>query len=142
MTPPARFPYIQVAPAQGAAGLMPIVPVVFQRNNVRLTSEEPVDSGSAVNVLPFDVVVQLGFDWNQIPGALSLGGALAGAVAKPVLLDVTLAPFPTVRMGFAWTQAVIPRAIFGQTNFFLSFDASFFRARGYFEIQPASAATP
>ncbi len=47
------------------------------------------------------------------------------------------AQFPFVSRG---TGGPVPDL--APPNFFLNFDVFFFRARGYFEIQPASAATP
>ena len=142
MTAPVRSPYIHAAPTLGNAGWMPFLPITLSRKRVQLADLALVDSGSSTNILPYNIGLQLGFDWNQIVGHLPLGGMLANHPAKPVLLEAVVASFPPVLLAFAWAQGPVPRTLLGQTNFFMEFDISFYRARGYFNIQPASAATP
>lgn len=43
---------------------------------------------------------------------------------------------------FSWVKSDSIPIILAQTNFFLNFDVFFARARGFFEIQPATAPTP
>jgi hypothetical protein len=59
-----------------------------------------------------------------------------------LVVDGVVDTFPSVQLVFAWVQSDTVPIILGQTNFFMNFDVFFFRARGYFEIQSASAATP
>ena len=142
MTAHLRFPYIHIAPAQGNAGWMPFMPLTLTRNGTDLTASALIDSGAAVNLLPFDIGVRLGLDWNQVNGFVPLSGLLASYPAKPVILDAVVGTFPPLRLAFGWTQAPNVRLLLGQTNFFMSFDICFCRARQYFEVSPATAATP
>ena len=142
MSGPARFPYVNAAPAFGNAGLMPLLPLTLRANAVLVGDIALIDSGSALNVLPYDLGLQLGFDWNRIPGSIPLGGMLANYPAKPVILEAVVGSFSPVLLAFGWTQAPTARLLLGQTNFFMTFDIYFYRTRGYFEIQPATAATP
>ncbi|MDY3557582.1 hypothetical protein R5W23_000109 [Gemmata sp. JC673] len=57
-------------------------------------------------------------------------------------MDGTAGSFPPQKLVFTWVKSDAVPVIVGQANFFLAFDVFFFRTRGYFEIQPASAATP
>lgn len=142
MTLPERFPYTQVAPTTGNAGWMPILPITLRKNRTEVADFALVDSGSSTNILPYDAGLQLGLDWSQITGSLPLGGMLANHAAKPVLLEVVVGTFAPVLLAFAWTRGPVSRTLLGQTNFFMEFDICFYRAQLYFEIQPATAATP
>ena len=138
MSTPVGFPYTHVAPAMAAAGWMPLLPITFWAPAPKVTEVALVDSGSAVNVLPYDLGVRLGLDWNRTTGTAPLTGTLASFPSKPVALDVVIASYPPVRLVFAWTQAPFARLLLGQMNFFLEFDICFFRRRGEFHLQPAT----
>jgi len=56
-----------------------------------------VDSGAAVNVLPYSAGVQLGFDWNQQTKAVDLSGNLASAEARVVVVSAAIGTFAPVR---------------------------------------------
>ena len=142
MIGPVRFPYVNAAPAFGNASLMPLLPLTLRANGVEVAEVALVDSGSTINVLSYDLGLQLGFDWNRIRGSLALGGMLANHPAKPVILEAVVGTFPPTLLAFAWTRGPVARTLLGQTNFFLNFDVCFSRARGHFDIQPATAATP
>jgi len=51
----------------------------------------------------------------------------------------SLMPLLAVRLAFAWTQTDNVPTLLGQVNFFLEFDACFFRSREEFEVQPKAA---
>jgi hypothetical protein len=126
----------------GNAGWMPLLPLTLRNGATDISEWGLIDSGAAANILPYDIGVGLGLDWNSIAGSIPLGGMLAGYPAKPVLLEAIVASFPPVRLAFAWTRAPTARLLLGQTNFFMEFDVFFARARGYFELQPAISPTP
>ena len=138
MTAPAVFPYMQVAPSLGPAGWMPVLPVLLDLDGTTVADLALVDSGAAVNVIPYQLGLQLGGDWNQFPGSLPMGGPLAGYPAKPLFLDATIGSFPPVQLAFARSQAPLARSLLGQVNFFETFDVCFFRSRSEFQIQPAT----
>jgi hypothetical protein len=97
-----------------------------------------VDSGAALNVLPFQVGLQLGADWDKQTTQLKLSGNLALSEARALILEGIVESFPPVRLAFAWTQNPNVPVILGQTNFFMEFDVSFFRSQSRFEIKPRS----
>jgi len=82
-----------------------------------------------ISVLPYDLGLQLGLDWNQVPYAISLSGAMGGT-AKAVVLSTAVGTFPPVNVVFAWSSNPNVRLILGQQNFFKEFDVSFFGSRG------------
>jgi hypothetical protein len=94
-----------------------------------------VDSGAMVNVLPYDLGLQLGLDWNAIPGAIPLAGNLARHPAKGVVISASVANQRTVQLAFAWSPSPDARLILEQVNFFMEFDICFFRSRAEFDVQ-------
>lgn len=117
---------------------MPLVDLRLSHGNASLGTPALVDSGSALNVLPFDIGSELGLDWETQTVALRMGGALAGTEAYAVLIHVELAPFSAVDLAFAWVarpQSEV-RLLLGQVNFFQLYDVHFYGHNQFFEIAP------
>ena len=132
-----QLPYVPRDPSLGNASLAPMLPLtLIGRQSVATTGL--VDSGAAINVLPYALGVQLGFDWDQQTRSVELSGNLASVEARVVVLSAVVGSFPPVRLAFAWAQTDAVSVILGQVNFFLEFDICFFRARGVFEVRPKS----
>jgi hypothetical protein len=138
MNEAARFPFADANLAQPGTSLMPLLPLVLSQGGQQIEAVGLLDTGAAVNVLPYSLGKQLGFVWEEQKTPLILSGNLARLPARGVLVSVSVAPFVPVRLVFAWTQADDVRLILGQTNFFLEFDACFFRALAEFEVKPKS----
>lgn len=136
MTSPLVFPYMQVVPSVGSAGLMPVLPIELELNFTKIRSQALVDSGSAVNVIPYQMGLQLGADWDRHRINVPLGGMLANHPSKALILRATIPPFQPTMLAFAWSQSPLARLILGQTNFFMEFDVCFFRSQSSFQIQP------
>ena len=98
-----------------------------------------LDTGAAVNVLPYSVGEQLGFVWDQQRTPITLSGNLARLPARGIVVSATVATFTPVHMAFAWTQTDSVRLLLGQANFFLEFDVCFFRSRLEFEVKLKAA---
>lgn len=94
-----------------------------------------MDSGAAVNVLPYTLGLQLGFDWDQQTHSVELSGNLAAAQSRVVVLSAAVGSFSPVRLAFAWAETDDVSVILGQVNFFLEFDICFFGSRGLFELR-------
>ncbi len=134
-TPARQFPYVRRYPSLGQASLAPILPLtLIGRQSV--ATDGLVDSGAAVNVLPYALGVQLGFDWEKQFHSVELSGNLAAVEARVVVLSAGVGSFPPVRLAFAWAQTDGVSVILGQVNFFLEFDICFFGSRGLFELRP------
>ncbi len=130
-----QFPYVPRDPSLGNASLAPMLPLTLIGSQQVATSGL-VDSGAAINVLPYALGVQLGFDWAQETRTVELSGNLASVEARIVVLSAVVGSFPPVRLAFAWAQTDAVSVILGQVNFFLEFDVCFFRSRGLFEVKP------
>ncbi len=130
-----QFPYVPRDPSLGNASLAPMLPLtLIGRQSV--TASGLVDSGAAINVLPFSLGVQLGLDWEQETRSVELSENLAAVEARVVVVSAVVGKFAPVRLAFAWAKTDSVSVILGQVNFFLEFDVCFFRSRGLFEIRP------
>jgi hypothetical protein len=101
-----------------------------------LNTEGLLNTGASVNVLPYELGLQLGLIWENEMLSVLLTGNLARFEARAVVVDAQISSFPTIDLAFAWTQAPNVPLILGQANFFFEFDVCFFRARSEFEIRP------
>ena len=76
-----------------------------------------LDTGAAVNVIPYTTGLQLGFIWDQQTTSVQLSGNLASVEARVVLVAATVAQFPPVRLAFAWAKQDSIPVILGQSEF-------------------------
>ncbi|MDX2254847.1 MAG: hypothetical protein NW214_04970 [Pseudanabaenaceae cyanobacterium bins.39] len=97
-----------------------------------------VDSGATINVLPYELGLQLGSIWDERKAIIRLTGNLGNQQAIPFSLVAQIGEFEPVKLVFAWTNISNVPLILGQTNFFLEFDVCFYRSKSEFEIQPKS----
>jgi hypothetical protein len=98
-----------------------------------------VDSGATVNVLPFELGVQLGAEWEDRKAILRLSGSLGNQPAVPLVATAEMEDLPAARLAFAWIKQSGVPLVLGQTNFFMEFDVSFYRSVLEFEIRPKSS---
>jgi hypothetical protein len=133
--PPAQFSYVARDAALGNASLAPILPLTLVDKETVATSGL-VDSGAAINVLPYSLGVQLGVDWDKQDKAVELSGNLSSVEARVIVASAVVANFPPVRLAFAWARTDAVSVILGQVNFFMEFDVCFFRTRSFFEVRP------
>jgi hypothetical protein len=138
MTAPAQqFPYLARDSALGRASLAPMLPITLTAG-LSLSAVGLVDSGAAINVLPYSLGTQLGFNWDVQQSSVELSGNLASVDARVVLLSAVVANYAPVRLAFGWARTDSVSVILGQVNFFMEFDICFFRSRSVFEVRPKS----
>jgi hypothetical protein len=131
----ARFSYTMHAGLSSSA--MPFLPLVLSLQGQRYEGAGLLDTGAAVNVLPYEVGLMLGAVWEQQTTIVPLVGALGRMEARALLVTAThpqIIGGQTVNLVFAWTQAHDVPIILGQMNFFAEFDVCFYRARNFFEV--------
>ena len=136
MADPQRFPYKIIDSSLGMVDRMPYLPLTFISNGQSLNAEGLLDTGASVNVLPYELGLQLGFIWDNETLSVVLAGNLARFEARAVVVEAQVSSFPFINLAFAWTKATNVPLILGQANFFFEFDVCFFRARSEFEIRP------
>jgi hypothetical protein len=131
-----RFPYKIIDSSLGMVDRMPYLPLVLSLDGRSLSTEGLLDTGASVNVLPYELGLQLGLIWEDETLSVLLAGNLARFEARAVVIDAQVSSFPTVDLAFAWTQSPNVPLILGQANFFFEFDVCFFRAYSEFEVRP------
>ena len=131
-----RYPFVAADTLLGEASLRPYLPLTLRYRDRTLTATGLLDTGAAVNVLPWRVGLELGATWEQQTTALQLTGNLAQSEARLLLVSALVVPFPAVRLAFAWTKAEQVPLLLGQVNFFMEFNACFYRSELAFEVSP------
>jgi len=129
---------VAYTPIRGFPGGMPFLEIELDHKGRRTSVAGLVDSGSALNILPFDVGIALGLDWESQDFPLELGGTLRGVAAYAVLVKAQIPKFPIVHLAFAWlkkTSLEVP-VLLGQVNFFQEYDVRFYGHRRAFDISP------
>ena len=122
-----EFPYLNDEP-------LPRIPIVIGYQTISLHVEALLDTGSTVNVLPYDLGIHLGAVWEQQNIRLPLAGNLASVEARGLFVDVRVGNLDPVRLAFAWTESTKVPLILGQTNFFREFDVCFKRSNHTIEV--------
>lgn len=131
-----RYPFTAVDSTLGEAGFRPYLPLTLSYRDLSTNSLGLLDTGAMVNVLPYSMGVDLGAVWEHQTTELRLTGNLAQFQARALLLLATIGQFAPVRLVFAWTQAEDVPLLLGQVNFFMAFDACFYRSQLAFEVRP------
>jgi hypothetical protein len=75
------------------SGGMPVVNVHLAHEERSIITPALVDSGAAMNLLPFECGEQLGFIWEEQRLSLPMGGLLPNTKAFAVPVTFTLDPF-------------------------------------------------
>jgi hypothetical protein len=130
-----RFPYQSKSSATGQTVLLPVAPITLTYRDQLLTTEGLLDTGATVNVLPYSTGLDLGLNWEAQPTSVTLTGNLANFQARALVLSGAVPPFPPVRLAFAWSQSNDIPLILGQVNFFMAFDACFYRSQKVFDLK-------
>jgi len=125
------------APDAASDQPMPRLPAIFSNGDHAVSVEGLVDSGSTINLLPYDYGLALGMVWDEHLVELKLTGALAQFEARAASVWMSSAsltgPEP-VHLAVAWTRSNDARVIFGQINFFMEFNVCIYRSQNYFEV--------
>lgn len=134
-----RYPFLSGDPALGEASFRPYLPFTLDYQGKTIAVTGLLDTGASVNVLPYALGIELGYEWERQTTALSLTGNLAQYEARVVIVQATVAQFDPVQLVFAWTQATNVPLILGQVNFFMEFDVCFYRSQLEFALSPKSS---
>lgn len=116
---------------------MPRLPMTLSYEQISVDVIGLLDTGAAVNVLPYSIGLSLGANWDDHTTRVSLVGSLGQFDARALVVKASnhqISGTTHVQMVFAWTRAENVPAIFGQMNFFLEFDVCFFRSQEVFDV--------
>ncbi len=143
MTGPAeQYPFKEVDSSAGAASQMPYLPLTLSLGQQAVAVLGLVDSGAAINVLPYSLGVQLGAVWERQTILVKLTGNMAGIEGRVLVVSAIVGAFAPVRLAFAWARADGMPVILGEINFFLEFDVCIYRSRSLFEVRPSGGGIP
>lgn len=131
-----RFDYSTNSPAQNEFDSLPRLSLVLQRGDQRVEAVGLVDSGATVNVLPYELGLQLRGIWDDRRAIIQLAGNLSSQPAMPFSAISQIGEFAPTELVFAWVRNQNVPLILGQTNFFLEFDICFYRSKSEFEVNP------
>ena len=133
-----RFQYSTTSPTQNEFDSLPRLPLLLRREDQRVEAVGLVDSGATVNVLPYELGLQLGGIWDDRRAIIQLAGNLSNQLAMPFAAIAQIGDLPPAELLFAWVKRPNTPLILGQTNFFLEFDVCFYRSKVEFEVKPKS----
>ncbi len=77
-----RFPYLEADSSSGTASALPYLPIRLILGEKETATSALVDSGATLNVLPYDLGLQLGAEWEQQTVPVRLSGNLAASEAR------------------------------------------------------------
>lgn len=123
-----RFSFIERTNSFGLSSTLPYLAIALTYRDRFVEAMAMLDTGASVNVLPYDIGLQLGVVWEEQTVPIQLSGNLAQMEARGLVLSATVAEFPSVSLAFAWTQSREAPLILGHMNFFAEFDVCFYRA--------------
>ena len=131
-----RFPFIQKINNIGQENYVPYVPITLNYRDIYLQSMGLLDTGVTINVLPYNLGLQLGAVWENQTVSVPLAGNLEPISARGLVVSGIVDKFPPVRLAFAWAKSNNLPLILGQLNFFREFDVCFYGSQFAFEICP------
>jgi len=119
---------------------MPLIDIQLSNGSKSLIVSALVDSGAALNILPFDLGIELGLVWEDQNFPIDLGGILTGFQAYAVLLEAQITNTQPIQLAFAWVSRPSSevRTLLGQVNFFQEFDIHFYGNQQLFDVEPKS----
>jgi len=96
-----RYPYVPAASELGEAGLRPYLPLTLTHQDLSIEAAGLLDTGAMVNVLPWQLGLDLGAVWEGQTNSLRLTGNLAQYEARVLLVLAKIGQFEPVRLAFA-----------------------------------------
>jgi hypothetical protein len=129
-----RYSFTERTDSLGRSVIMPYLPLTLTSGSRAIDTIALLDTGASVNVLPYDVGVQLGAVWEQQTVVIPLSGNLAHSEARGLVLSVSADRFSPVLLAFAWTRSNDLPVILGHMNFFEEFNVCFYRHELAFEV--------
>jgi hypothetical protein len=134
-----RLKYSTASPQQDESDSLPRLTLILRYGEATSEVVALVDSGATVNVMPYEVGVELGAVWDDRKANISIAGALGREAAIALFAVAHIGDMPPIRLAFAWIKRNDVPLILGQTNFFMEFDVCFYRSRLEFEVVPKSS---
>jgi hypothetical protein len=129
-----QFPYLKKVNNLGQENYVPYVPITLNYGDVSVKSMGLLDTGATINVLPYNLGLELGAMWENQTVSIPLAGNLEPIEARGLIVSGIIDNFPTVRLAFAWAESNNLPLILGHLNFFTEFNVCFYGSQLAFEI--------
>ncbi|HRE48441.1 MAG TPA: hypothetical protein PLD47_12015 [Aggregatilineales bacterium] len=81
-----QYPYREAHDSQGQSLFRPLIPIRLQNGEKSATALGLLDTGATINVLPFNIGLELGFLWVEQSHSIELTGNLGQYEARGVLV--------------------------------------------------------
>ena len=133
-----RFQFIERSNRFGQTSIMPYLPIILSSGNLTVEVTGLLDTGASVNVLPYEIGLELGAVREEQTVPIELSGNLSREPARGLVLSAKVAQFNSVLLAFAWTKSNNVSIILGHMNFFQEFNVCFYRHESEFEVCPRS----
>jgi hypothetical protein len=131
-----RFPFLERRNSSGQTAILPYLPLTLSNSNNRQEVMALLDTGASINVLPYEIGLQLGAVWENQTVQIPLSGNLAQSEARGLVISGTVGNFSPILLAFAWTNSTDVPVILGHMNFFAEFNVCFYRHESAFELRP------
>jgi hypothetical protein len=131
-----RYSFTERTDSLGRSVIMPYIPLTLTLGDRSVEVTALLDTGASVNVLPYEIGIQLGAVWENQIVSIPLSGNLARSESRGLVVSAAIAQFSPVLLAFAWTQLRDAPVILGHMNFFSEFNVCFYRHELAFEICP------
>lgn len=130
------FTFTERRDSLGGWLVMPYIPLILTLGDRSVEVMALLDTGASVNVLPYEIGLQLGGIWEEQNVTIPMSGNLASNEARGLVVSGSVASFAPVLLAFAWTQLNDVPVILGHMNFFAEFNVCFYGHDLAFEICP------
>ena len=131
-----RFLFTERTDSSGRSSTLPYLPLILINGKRSIEVIALLDTGASINVLPYEIGLQLGAVWKNQTVQIPLSGNLAHNESRGLVLTGTVTNFSPVLLAFAWTQSTDVPVILGHMNFFAEFNVCFYRHELAFEVCP------
>jgi len=90
MTLRKRFNFVEKSNTAGETSLVPYLPLTLSSQNTSISTLGLLDIGVSVNVLSYEIGIELGLNWNDYNILVILVGNLVKFPVKGIILSVVI----------------------------------------------------
>ena len=96
-----RFAFTERIDSLGRSSILPYLPITLSNGSNSVEVMALLDTGASVNVLPYEIGIQLGAIWEEQTVPIQLSGNLASSEARGLVISGTVAQFSPILLAFA-----------------------------------------
>lgn len=96
-----RFAFTERIDSLGRSSIMPYLPITLSNGSKSIEVMALLDTGASVNVLPYEIGLQLGAIWEKQTVPIQLSGNLARSEARGLIVSGTIAHLEPILLAFA-----------------------------------------